>query len=172
MNVELALEVIGAIELHPDNHDQDAWCSVSRSGVPVIAKQMLSEPPCGTTLCFAGWTAALWAPQDSVFIYRDRSAVYTPSEYGSYIQDRAGGMTLYDTLLDPDPRAVRYSRRGISEYARRALQINPGQAGYLFDPSRTVDELLSGVRCLIANPHATIDDMRVFNREERGRLPH
>lgn len=162
MNIELALEVIGAIELYPDNHDQDSWCSVSRKGAPVSAQQMLSEPPCGTTLCFAGWTAALRAPQNSVFAYGDSGAVYTPSKVGEYVQDKDGEMIMYDSLFDPDPRAARYSRRGIAEYARRALQINSYQSGYLFDPSRTVDELLSGVRCLIANPHATVDDMRVF----------
>lgn len=173
MNIELALEVVGAIELYPDSHNQDSWCSVSRKGAPVTAEEMLSEPPCGTTLCFAGWAAAISAPEGAVFSWGDTAGVFTPYKVGDYVWDKDGFMVLYDSYpYPPSKRSVRYNRHGIAEYARKALGINSYQSGYLFDPSRTVDELLSGVRCLIANSHASVDDMRVFYREERMHLPH
>lgn len=65
-NAELAYKVLDYIEAHPEQHDQDEFLHASREldelfdrreFVPVTTDVVIQH--CGTTACFAGWTALL-----------------------------------------------------------------------------------------------------------------
>lgn len=51
-----------AIRRYPQNSDQGNWHVSLDSETPVHADDG-QHPECGTTLCFAGWTAFLYAPE-------------------------------------------------------------------------------------------------------------
>lgn len=52
VNVERLEAVMAHITAHPEQHDQSRWCTRWLDG---------EREECGTTACFAGWTAELFA---------------------------------------------------------------------------------------------------------------
>ena len=163
MNVELALEIIGMIALYPDAHDQSSWSEVPESVGEVTAGRLSNEPTCGTTLCFAGWATALTIPEDSVFAY-GKSEVLVKNPLGLWFRNSLGKFThFYRNEPQPFPKdAERYDRKSIMEHAEEALDLTRSQASWMFAPERTVDELLNGVRYLIAHPNADRYDLSII----------
>jgi hypothetical protein len=54
-NAELAYRVLDHIDAHPEQHDQGDFVRKHGDALTISADAM----PCGTTACFAGWTALL-----------------------------------------------------------------------------------------------------------------
>ena len=67
-NIKRMRKNLAAIRKYPEQHKQFAWitdgmyCDVS---LKALKADNGDHPPCGTTLCFAGWDAFLHAPKGS-----------------------------------------------------------------------------------------------------------
>lgn len=164
MRIDRATQTLGHITLFPDNHDQRSWCSVPISDGKVSAAELKENPSsCGTTLCFAGTATALFAPRNAVFVTGDHDFVYLPDVYGDYIESRYSNGLSYEPVNasyhDSFDLRTRFRRETIREFACNALSLEHDQADWLFEGTRTKEELFSGVRYLMSHPRADRYDL-------------
>jgi hypothetical protein len=123
---------LAAIREHPDNHDQSRW--VGSADDVTVASGLDQYPPCGTTLCFAGWDAYLHAPKGSRLVD------------GVYIMYANGG---HDS---------------ISKFAQEGMGISKEQAAAFFTEADSADDLETMINTLEANPDATWGDLSAARR--------
>lgn len=71
-NVHKIATVIGYLELFEKNHSQ-AWWSNWHDGSRTKTAKELRSPSCGTTMCLAGWTSAIFAPDNAKFNHWDNA---------------------------------------------------------------------------------------------------
>lgn len=161
MNNKRAARVMGMISLFPESHNQWSYARVPDSVGIVQPEKLRNDPSCGTTLCVAGWAAALYAPKNAVFASGDSNSFFVPSETGDwYLKDNyLFEIDPWDSFNDEIPVNTRYSAVDIFEFAMEALDLDDDQATWLFDETRTNDELIAGVGYLMANPSASSDDL-------------
>jgi hypothetical protein len=134
MNVTLAHKALRAIRKFPEQHNQGSWVNYvpGRRTFPV-AKSNGASPPCGTTMCFAGWVTFLGAPEGAVI-----------NSDGDYV----------DGL---DPAKYGAAAMAISSFAMRELGLIWDQARALFHGARTEDHLTKMVQLLAKEPDAKPD---------------
>lgn len=154
-----AQRILGMISLFPNAHDQGSWCSVPSVVGQVEAEQLRNDPSCGTTLCFAGWAAALYAPKGAIFCAEDGDNFFVPDNSGGWAYDPEGYMfEVDDPWEDYDEDSdwgQRYEEVSIMEFAEEKLDLQPGQSNWLFNSDRTADELREGVKYLMSHPNAS-----------------
>lgn len=123
MNVELAQAALEAAKGSPKNFRMETFFS----GLPEegITKDAPGLPPlCGTTACFAGFASLLHAPQ------------------GTWIAPGYSGTQVHVPGQEPVH---------VEDYAIKALEINPDQAGALFFLAN-IREVETAVNYLADNP--------------------
>lgn len=159
MRNDRATQVLGHITLFPEVHHQGHWSHVPESVAEVDAATLQDNPSCGTTLCYAGTTAALFAPRNAVFVAGDGEYVYIPKTFGDYVRSRFSTGMHYDPLENKAHSSFdyrqRYDRVYIMTFAQEALGLDDGQAAWLFAGDRTKQELFDGVRYIMSHPNAT-----------------
>lgn len=145
---ELLVLVRDIVEDHPERHNQGRWVGNVFEKIAVMTVDELRQyaladmpespampdrPVCGTTACVAGW------------------AVIAGSAPGSVIKRTEWE---YDTEVTfPDGTG-----KQVSQYAQELLDLDSGQASWLFDEYRTREEVLFGLDALIGNPDYQFDD--------------
>lgn len=168
MDSRKALQVLGMAVLFPDNHYQGAWVKVPEGEETVTAATMRSNPTsCGTTLCFAGFAAAMYAPEDAVFTSADGESFFVPDKNGKYVfthdyEWSDGNLAVAE--YDPNNYCCnfcqpRFSQVDIMEFASETLGLEPAQATALFDGHNTVDRLKRLIRYIAAHPTADAIDL-------------
>lgn len=135
-NIELARKALEHIAKYPEAHDQTKWVFRNLDDglrgeayqeakcFPVSASNG-EHPPCGTTLCMAGWVAFLGAPE------------------GAKIDVLTGHVVL--------PTG---SEGDIEYYARDLLGLSGSQANAMFYQAKTAEHLTKMVGHLEDNPDA------------------
>jgi hypothetical protein len=127
---------------YPENHSQSLWCGVRDSNgnftcggdvIPVAADNS-DHPPCGTTLCQAGWIAFLYAPS---------GVVLNP---GNSMMTRPSGKELFWKYVDA--------------FAAGKANLSYGQARALFHDAGNVDDLKAMIRYMSWHPRATQEQLR------------
>jgi hypothetical protein len=108
INVELLDRIEQQITEHPETWDQDAWFRLPR-----MRKTPVATPPCGTTLCVAGWAVSLSG-------YK-----LVPGRF-----DREGYL-----CIAPD------GQEDIAVAARRLLGLSEAQADRLFGDATDLDAI-------------------------------
>ena len=168
MDSRKALQVLGMAVLYPDNHYQGTWVRVPEDEEIISAATMRSNPTsCGTTLCFAGFAAAMYSPEDAVFTSADEENFFVPDPNGDCVLTHDFVYSNGDLEVETyDPMThccgacqPRYRKVDIMEFASETLELEPAQATALFDGYNSVDKLKRLVRYLINHPHADAIDL-------------
>lgn len=124
--------ILRSIHSHPENWDQSSWANVRgdeySSGCSVAADNG-DAPDCGTTMCFAGWDAFMYAPAGSV-------------------------LDVYENVIKADG-----TTQSISSFAREDLNLTSSQTEILFYGSNSLSDLESMVDELESNPEADEQDL-------------
>ena len=167
MDTKKALQVLGMAVLYPDTHYQGNWIVMQSSEETVTAEELRTNPSgCGTTLCYAGFAAAMFAPGDALFSSADEENFYVPSSGGNYVliheyNPYEGVEELQVTEYDPfEHRGLpRFDRISVMEFAQGILELEPAQATFLFSGDNTVERLKDIIRYLMTHPHADAYDL-------------
>jgi hypothetical protein len=128
-NMKRVNKNLDMIARFPETHWQDTWVGGSAGRFDVAASNG-SRPPCGTTLCFAGWDAFLNAPA------------------GSKID------SLTHSVIFPDG-----SRMKISRFAEQGMELTYDQAAYLFYVAETFGDLRRMADLLECDPDTDFKDI-------------
>lgn len=128
-NMARLYQVSRAIRRYPRNSNQSRWHATGdaiESAETVVKADDGQHPACGTTLCAAGWTSFLFAPEGSVL---RADEVVLPDGTKREIEDfaidalgltRSQSQALFFTAQDADDIDV----------AIDALEENPGIDGF------------------------------------------
>lgn len=131
-NNEVLLEALNAALENPHHHNQTAWISTD-DGKPVAVRADNSDtPPCGTTLCLAGWIAFQQAPA------------------GSTLRPTTARCNAYVDFANRDKQHVR-------AFAEEAAGLTRDEAEVLFSAFRTPEALSRLVAYIIANPDSSAE---------------
>jgi hypothetical protein len=137
MQVKKARKALEHIRKYPENHYQGAWIDFDYDGdykYPdegiKCAKSNGDHPPCGTTLCLAGWVSFLEAPKGTVF-----------------------------DAVSPIFKLPNGTPTRMDDYAREKLGLTWSQANVLFAGTRSVEGLEACIDCIAKHPHATSDEL-------------
>jgi hypothetical protein len=133
-NTQVLRQALDAIVKYPESHSQEMWLNDGREGpdycMPFdVAAGNGPKPPCGTTLCAAGWIAFLNAPE---------------------------GARL---MPNQSIRLPNGNVRSISRYAQKVSALTDDQRGSLFLVAQNLGELTAMVEALEANPDADYDEL-------------
>jgi hypothetical protein len=128
---DLMREIEEIIVKHPESHNQLNWWTLERGYWRSRVEEIRDSLPelCRTTACVAGWAAFLAAPQGT------RIAV------GYNLRLPSGEL------------------RYVQHYAQHALNLDTGQASWLFAGHRTSDEVVAALRWLPDHPDATPEEL-------------
>ena len=119
---ELALAVRKIIENHPGNWNQMIWYGSRDMNVPVdVIRRELEEDICGSAACVAGWAVILSSPAGTTFI--------------AEMNDDYIFRVIY-----PDGKT-----EPICAVAQSALRLTEDQAAWLFNSSRTEEEVVAAL---------------------------
>jgi hypothetical protein len=115
VNVELALRAVELAKASPEQFDMSSFTCGWYDRDAVTKDSEDFTPPCGTTACYAGWTAYLAAPVGSEV---QGSYVWEPGKSSQHVEDyaiKALGITpgqaealFYLKGIDQVEAAVRY----------------------------------------------------------------
>ena len=155
--IKKLVELAGMITLYPDRHNQSTWFS----GVHSTTKLSTLRPEnngCGTTLCAAGWTAALYAPKKSVFVPTEEEYFFVPAENGEYQIDGDD----YEETFYVNTAGKHYDMVYIPSFASEELDLTPDQATSLFYNSSSSEDVLNVIRAIIANPKISGDELDIL----------
>jgi hypothetical protein len=132
-NIEKLRKILGHIHAHGNNYDQLSWCSIAYDPTFTGEEFLLPQidngdaPDCGTTLCFAGWSAFLHAPSGARII------------------------SFSDTVRFRDGRS-----ESIKSFAMRDLNLSVGVADLLFVGCKDLQDVEFVVEGLRSKPDATV----------------
>lgn len=119
---QLARRVLYKIRTHPGQWNQRIYSAGMPRRVPVNQVRALTgNPDCGTTACVAGWAALYTVPDDSQF-------------------------TRDDVIQLPDGTC-----RLVDNPARKGLGLNHDDADWLFEYSRSLEQVLAALESLAAS---------------------
>jgi hypothetical protein len=125
LKVGKARKALRRIRKYPDNHDQGDWNGGGDLETFACASDNGEHPPCGTTMCMAGWVSFLEAPSGSVFT-RDASWFTMPD-----------GTT-----------------RGMPDFAADSLALTDTQQAVMFYAAKDANDLEKVINCIADNPKA------------------
>lgn len=125
-NIALARKVLEHIERFPQHHYQGDW---TNNPINQLAADNGDHPPCGTALCFAGWTAFLTAPKGS-------------------------RMNSAGTILLPDGKTPHSA-----DWTEELLGITPEQASVLFYSAQNLDDLKAVIDAIEAQPDVSAEKL-------------
>lgn len=112
---DLAVEVMAAIEMNPDRWNQLVW----RTHLPKDGEDLMAEG-CTTSFCYAGWVAVLDGAK-------------------WFDTDRIGNPDLCTCQGSRCTRAAHAIL--VYAYAAERLELEGNESSWMFDPSRTLDDL-------------------------------
>ena len=164
MNNEKAKQLLAILERFPAAHDQVMWVRVPAE-VGVVTAQLATEPVCGTTLCAAGFVAALNAPAGTIFAHSHDFSMFVPvgeeDGYGYYYRLGSDmGTVVYSyEPVEPSEEMTVYEGWNIKNFASEQLEITEEQIWYVFSSKRTPGELIRSIRYLMDHPHATLREL-------------
>jgi hypothetical protein len=124
MDVRKARKALKRIRKYPEQHDQDTWVEYKgerdseeypEGGEFACAKSNGDHPPCGTTLCMAGWVSFLEAPKGTVF--------------------------NVNTFIFNPPGAEDAEVVNMADFAQDVLKLNDDQREVMFHFARDAEEL-------------------------------
>lgn len=127
-NIKILKQALRAIKKYPQFHDQETWTTTREDNFPVKASNG-ATPPCGTTMCLAGWIAFQNAPRGTVM---------------------AQGGYLYKTL----PQGGFEYIDAAENMGREFAELTESQAEALFYRAQTVDDLAAMINHLATDPDA------------------
>lgn len=152
-NVERLLMVVGKLTLYPELHNQGLW--LDTHGTTKTAAQMRGAS-CGTAGCVAGWAAAMFAPGDAIYSPSSEMTVYLPDAHGAYaVSHRNGEVVQHAYDGDYYYPSERLTPKSIPEVAKEYLGLSDSQANWLFAGTRTIKQLLAGIKLIIQRPSVT-----------------
>ncbi len=134
MNVDLAQAALRDAKANPDRFDMAVFWQAPEDFVKDSAD--MTVPPCGTTGCFAGFASLRAAPVGTRVVKAtiDRSSlIILPGQHADDASDT-------------------------EEYATRALDITPRQAGWLFFLD-SIEQVERAVNYLADNPDASVESL-------------
>lgn len=103
------------IRKYPENHNQRNWASCNTYWNPIDVRNSNGDhPPCGTTLCMAGWLAFLNAPKGAKI--KDDFVVIGKTE--TYMPEYAIGVAK---LTEEQAGALFYSA-GTADHLERMIE--------------------------------------------------
>ena len=131
MNIDKARQALAAIRKYPDNHGQGAWVDARQgaAGSFACAKDNGEHPPCGTTLCMAGWVTFQQAPAGTKFTW-------------------SSGFTL------PNGDYTSMARFAVQE-----LDLTEDQCSALFYGAGNADELEAVIDYIEGHPDAKVGEL-------------
>lgn len=118
-------EILNVIWNNKKQWDQGSWCHIPDFEVNTASGNLNLEPPCGTSFCYAGWDAYLYAPE------------------GSKISSNERVITLDGNDMS------------IMNFARDDLRLDETQAEVLFSGSNSFEDLEDIVGLFEKNPSLT-----------------
>jgi hypothetical protein len=140
MNIDKARQALAAIRKYPENHDQGQWVNDRAENwysFPCAADNS-EAPPCGTTLCMAGWVAFQQAPTGTSF----------------------NPWTSTFTLPNGNAKTMK-------DFAVDELELTADQCSALFFGANNADELEALIDYIEAHPDADVHELypEVLGRE-------
>lgn len=117
INHELSEQALSAIEASLDNWNQSAWAlsGPEPEKLRVTLDDIVTDPPCGTTFCYAGFVAlaagARYDVKEDHFIDENGIVIFDVQEYAS----RQLGVTDQSVIYRGETIAKNKAKRSLSD---------------------------------------------------------